>query len=269
VPGWFEQWEATLSRFRPESELSALNRTSGQWVYVSPTLFAVIAESRRAAKLTDGLVNPLILPALEAAGYLANFDPERFRPGPIGQAIPAPDWRDLWLDPDVSCVFLPGGARLDLGGIGKGWAAQQAAERLAVVGPCLVDAGGDLAARGSPDSSGGWLIEVPGFPDDDRDGQPFLIRLENSAIATSGTDYRRWIRGGHMLHHLIDPRTGRPADSRVVQSSVVAPDAVLAEAWAKAALIGGQFAPLPTALVYDNGRAAFNQSFEQMEREIA
>ncbi len=266
LPAWFEEWEAILSRFRPESELSALNRTAGQWAYISPTLFAVIAEARQAAEATDGLVNPLILPALEAAGYTASFQPDHFVPGAARQTGPAPDWRGIRLDPEVSCVWLPADARLDLGGIGKGWAAQQAAERLAPWGPCLVDAGGDLVARGSPDDSGGWLIEVAGLPE--AEARPSLIRLVDNAIATSGTDYRRWVRDGRMLHHLIDPRTGRPADTSVVQATVVALDAVLAEAWAKAVLISGRFSKLPTALVHTDGSVAYNHTFEELGREI-
>ena len=121
-------------------------------------------------------------------------------------------------------IELAGGTRLDLGGIGKGYAVDRACELLAMVGPCLVNAGGDLAVRG-----GSWPVGAGGV----------TLLLESGAIATSGRDRRHWRRNGEERHHLIDPRTGRPAETGLRSVTVVAPSAVEAEVLAKVAFLGG------------------------------
>jgi thiamine biosynthesis lipoprotein len=267
VPAWVETYEATLSRFRPTSELSYLNAHAGHWVRVLPLLFRAVSVAVQAADMTGGLVNPLILPALEAAGYDHSFDPVSFRPGSRAAIADIPDWREIGLDSDESCIYLPPGSKIDLGGVAKGWIVQQVASRLNGAGPCLVDAGGDLVARGKPVESGldGWLVTTPGSPNADT-GSPRHILLRNAAVATSGVDYRRWSRNGQEFHHLIDPRTGLPARSDVLTATVVAPDAVQAEAWAKASLIGGALPDLPALFVYHNGSTSCNAHFEELWR---
>jgi thiamine biosynthesis lipoprotein len=135
-------------------------------------------------------------------------------------------------------VRLPPGARLDLGGVAKGWAADRAARRLGATGPALVDASGDIAASAPPRGAPGWAIGVadPGDPG----GQLALLCLARGGVATSGRDYRRWRRAGRWWHHLIDPRTGLPAETDVVSATVVAPTALDAEVAAKVALLLGQ-----------------------------
>ena len=127
-----------------------------------------------------------------------------------------------------SRIDLGEGVRLDLGGIGKGYAAERAASLLAEAGPCLVNAGGDVALRGTA-----WPIGI-----ETSDG-PLTLALENGALATSGRDRRVWRRGGRELHHLIDPGTGEPAESDLLRATVVAADAVEAEVWAKALFLAG------------------------------
>lgn len=263
VRGWFEYWESILSRFRSTSELSYLNSRSGRWTEVSPTLLDVITAAVNAARLTSGLVNPLILPALEAAGYKHSFDPETFVPANPSPRTGVPDWRAIEIDRKNSRVLLPRHARMDLGGIGKGWAAAQAADQLSQIGPCLVDAGGDMVAHGAPDDSGGWLVTVPTSSTDDAS---VTVSLRNAAIATSGIDYRRWTRNGHTQHHLIDPRTGRPALTDVLTATVVAEDMIEAEAWAKAAIIGGRLPSIPAFLIHQDGSASCNSQFETLRR---
>jgi thiamine biosynthesis lipoprotein len=209
----------------------------------------------------------LILPALEAAGYDHSFDLASFVPG-SGTAVAAvPDWRDIGLDADESCIYLPPGSRIDLGGVAKGWIVQQIADRLAGAGPCLVDAGGDLVARGKPVESDlvGWLVTTPGSPATNAEGARHIL-LCDAAVATSGVDYRRWSRDGQDFHHLIDPRTGLPARSDVLTATVVAPDAVQAEAWAKASLIDGTLPDLPALFVYHNSSTSCNAVFEKLWR---
>jgi thiamine biosynthesis lipoprotein len=121
-------------------------------------------------------------------------------------------------------IALSAGTHLDLGGIGKGYAAERAAEILATAGPCLVNAGGDIAVRG-----GAWAVGV----------EDATLELTSGGLATSGRDRRRWLRAGVQQHHLIDPRTGSPADSELLRVTVVAADAVEAEIQAKHVFLGG------------------------------
>lgn len=264
LPDWFEEWESILSRFRPTSELSLLNAQAGEWVKVSPVLFEIIADAVEAAEMTDGMFNPLILNALEAAGYDRSFDQRVSEQDGAQDKVKAevtvvPSWRDIEFDFDREAVCLPQGARIDLGGIAKGWAAQETADRLAAYGACLVDAGGDLVAHGSPDENGGWIVDIPTADEAD---EPLHVLLVDEAAATSGTDYRQWERGGQTLHHLIDPRTGRPSDSSVLRSTVIAPYATEAVVWAKVSLMTRQFSEYPTLFVHRDGRLEANWEIE-------
>jgi thiamine biosynthesis lipoprotein len=239
APGWFAEWEQHLSRFRPDSELARLNG-AGRPMRVSAVLWQVLQAALEAARQSDGLVRPTLLGALEAAGYDRSFEalaPVAARPAPA----PA-DWRAIGLNQRARTVALPAGARIDLGGIAKGWAADQAARRLAAAGPALVDAGGDVAVSGPMADGAPWPIAVenPLAP-----GSPLgLLQLARGGVATSGRDYRRWQQDGRWQHHIIDPRTGRPAETDVLAATVVAPDCVTAEAAAKVALIAGGAAGL-------------------------
>ena len=124
VPIWFEEWEQVLSRFRANSELSQANRNSGNWVTVSQTLWDVFQLGRIAAEKSDGLVNPTMLQALEAAGYDRSFElvQTSFATISLGRSVTA-DWRDIAIDAEKRAVKLPPGLRMDLGGVAKGWAA--------------------------------------------------------------------------------------------------------------------------------------------------
>jgi thiamine biosynthesis lipoprotein len=238
VPAWFETWEARLSRFRPESELSRLNARAGAAVRVSPILWDVVRESLWAAELSDGLVTPTVLPALQAAGYdrpFAEMKHDAVEPA----AIPgAPvDWRAIRLDGKGRRVHLPPGARLDLGGIGKGWAADRTAARLKPRGPAVVEAGGDIAVSGPRAGGAPWLVDVADPHRPDRDLARLALR--SGGVATSGKDFRKWRRAGVELHHLIDPRSGRPSTSDVFSATVVAPSLRMAETAAKTVVLLG------------------------------
>jgi thiamine biosynthesis lipoprotein len=238
VPGWFEEWESVLSRFRPESELNRINRSRAKTRRVSPVLGAVLGDSLRAARETDGLATPLVLDAVVAAGYDQPFEQMReWRAGGVPDGIPVRNWRDVRWDCKTSRVGLPAGAGLDFGGIAKGWAADKSAARLGRNGPALVDAGGDISASGVRADGSPWPVGV---------ANPFApgellntIALAKGGVATSGRDFRKWIQQGRPRHHIIDPGTGRPADTDVLTATVIAPNARRAEAGAKAALILG------------------------------
>ncbi|MEA2574061.1 MAG: FAD:protein transferase [Chloroflexia bacterium] len=262
VPGWFEVWEAVLSRFREDSELSRLNQQAGSAspVPVSQVLWEVIQLALEAAHTTGGLVTPTVLNALEQAGYNSSFDivsrPNNLSPATVDPlsrervgektgtesvATATPDWHRIETYRDTQSVRLPAGVRLDLGGIAKGWAAGEAASRLAKLGPALVDAGGDIAVRGTAASSPVWPVGVdaPSLPPFEPDEQIELLTITSGGVATSGQDYRRWQQDGEWRHHIIDPRTGRPAITDVLSATVVAPTAAAAEIAAKVVLVLG------------------------------
>jgi thiamine biosynthesis lipoprotein len=141
------------------------------------------------------------------------------------------------LDRSLGTVTLPPQVRIDLGGIAKGWSAQEVARALAAHGPCMVEAGGDLVTVGAPGGLPGWFVALakPG----EAEGDMLHLWLRDVSIATSGVDRRRWSSNGRTMHHLIDPQTSLPAANDVVTATVVAPDAALAEVWAKASLLLG------------------------------
>jgi FAD:protein FMN transferase len=263
VPQWFETWEQHLSRFRPDSELNRINRKIGQQeVQVSAVMEAVLRSALQAGRDSGGLVTPAVLQALENAGYDRSFDqlqsavtglnsaagsnaawerPGGAAPGNVLEMIAAPAVQvqepALRLDVRAHRLLLAAGARLDLGGIAKGWAADQAAQRLKQVGPALVDAGGDLAISGPMSDGSPWPIEI-GDPFDDENSIE-MVMIRRGGVATSGRDYRRWQKDGAWKHHIIDPRSGLPAETDVFQASVIAPSTQIAEMAAKTVLILG------------------------------
>jgi thiamine biosynthesis lipoprotein len=233
-----EKIEACLSRFRPNSELSQLNARAGHAVKVSPLLWETLSIALTWAWRTDGLYDPTILDALEAAGYDRSFDQGLDDDAPaFCAAQPASTWRDIVLDAERQTVMLPPGVRIDLGGVAKGWAADRASDLLVDLGPCLVDAGGDLAARGAQPPYDAWPLSIADPFDDDKD--LLLVMVRNRGLATSGLDYRHWRRGGTEQHHLIDPRTRRPAATDLISVSVIASTAEQADVYAKLGLLLG------------------------------
>lgn len=240
VPNWFEVWEAKLSRFRPDSELSVVNRNGAGWQRLSDLLFEHLDLALQAARYSDGLFDPSVLAALESLGYDRSFDlMNAEQPGGVHYApAPGSGWQLIELDADRKRVRLPAGLKVDLGGVSKALAAEQAAARLAEIGPALVDAGGDIAVSGPRLSGEPWPIGVAS-PEEPAQDVGWLW-LDHGVVTTSGRDFRHWQVGQEEVHHLIDPRTGFSADTAVVAATVVAPNAWQAEAGAKAALILGQ-----------------------------
>lgn len=240
VPKWFETWEATLSRFRPESELNQINNQHGVPIVVSETMWSVLRAARQAEKDSHGLVTPVLLNALVAAGYTTSFDqlePEQSVFQVMSPIQPALSLREVSFQPDDRTIRLPVGLRLDLGGVAKGWAAHRAMRLLENYGPALVDAGGDIAISGPHADGQPWLV---GIDDPRQDGESLAaLRLGRCGVATSGRDYRRWRQDGRWKHHIIDPRTGEPALTDILTATVIAPRVTDAEMAAKVVLILG------------------------------
>ncbi len=235
MPARFDALENQLSRFRPQSELMQLNARAGEWVTVSAVLFENIHMAKHMARLTDGLFNPLVLPALIASGYDRSF--EQICSRPVTASQPANDWRSIELNIKKSQVRLPANSAIDLGGSAKGWTAQHIADHLADHGACLVNIGGDIVVNGAPEGLPGWQINIA---DPDIDLDLAAVWLRDTAIVTSGIDYRRWTTAdGQQRHHIINPRTGEPAMTDVLTATIIHPHAPTAEAYAKAVLLKG------------------------------
>jgi thiamine biosynthesis lipoprotein len=289
VPAWFEEWEQVLSRFRPGNELDRLNRSDGRPMAISRTLWDVFHAARTAEQFTGGLVAPTILDALVGAGYDRSFEslpPNHLclqHPGLAAMAcwrrqmgysfalpgLPDPSGVIVW-DVPTRSLIMPSSVHLDLGGIAKGWAADQAVQRLSRHGPALVDAGGDIAISRPLGDGQAWPI---GINDPFHSGTHFeTLKLARCGVATSGKDYHRWLKDGIWHHHIIDPRTGLPADTDVLAATVVAPTVMEAEAAAKAVLILGSQAGLDWLeadsglagiLVLENGNRLYSRNMEK------
>jgi len=249
VESLFEVNEQAMSRFRPDSELSRLNSRTGQWVVVSDLLWNVLSLALEMATITGGYFDPTTLNALERAGYITTFEQLRLISQNSLRLQEAPllgNWSAVELDIDTQAVYLPEGLRVDLGGIAKGYTAQQAVDLLRPYGPCLVDAGGDLAAGNAPMGYPGWPVAISA-PWSMDGGNPFDLCqfwLADRALTSSGIDYRTWETNGRRQHHLIDPASGAPADTDCLTVTVLGNDGAQAEAWATAALVAGSRAGL-------------------------
>jgi thiamine biosynthesis lipoprotein len=240
---FFQEVEARFSRFRADSELVQLNRTPDEAVRVSPDLAELVDLALAAARASDGVFDPTVIDALEAAGYDRSIELVRKDgPYPPRQVAPQPGrWKQVVVDTTVGTVRLPGGVRLDLGGIGKGWAADRAGTMLQPLGAGMVSAGGDIRTWGDQPGSEpgqGWLVALDHPEQPGRDLA--WLRVRDGAVATSSVTARRWAGG----HHLIDPRTARPADTDLLSVTALAPTVVQAEVAAKVALILGREAGL-------------------------
>jgi len=233
--------EARFSRFRQDSELSRLNRSAGTWFQASAEMFDLVQEALELYHLTGGLFDPSILKALQRAGYDRSMDIIQTSGPRSALPLYQPTTSSLGqvgLDPDNTAIFLPPGVQIDLGGIAKGWIAEKAVYLLAGYTPAgAVSAGGDMAFHGIPTGEPAWQISL----EDPRDEQAVLtiLHLTAGALATSSVIRRRWMQGSQLRHHIIDPRTGMPAEVEWLSVSVGAPKATTAEAFAKAVLIGG------------------------------
>ena len=239
--------DAACSRFRPDSELRALPR-DGRPATISPLLAEAVGVALRAARLTDGDVDPTIGAALDAAGYDRDFATIPLAGPPLRRGVTSkriPGWREVRLDGRV--LTTPPGTKLDLGATAKAWAADRAAARIAArleVG-VLVSLGGDIAVAGPPPGDG-WKIrvqDIAGHPEDDPEGPYTVVAIRDGGLATSSVTVRRWRRGGDILHHILDPRTGLPAESVWRTVSVAAGTCADANAASTAAIIRGVTAP--------------------------
>lgn len=242
-----ETLAAQLTRFDPASELCALNDDPAPRRRVSVALGSAVAAAVWAAQRTGGLVDPTMVEALEDGGYAASragmkpadLDAALADAPPRAPAAPSPGgaWRDIHVSDDLLTVTRPPGLRIDLGGVGKGLAADAAARVLTGADRFVVDCGGDLAVGGATVDRRPWNLDIR---DPRTGGTAQTIRMGTGGIATSGLDVRLWrTADGSPFHHLLDPSTGRPAWTGLIAATAIAPSAMEAEADAKAAFLAG------------------------------
>jgi len=253
----FERQDHRCSRFRDDSEITLVNRRTGRPTRLSQDLAEVIALALQGAARSGGRFDPTVLDAVVAAGYDRDFDEvlagaraALHPPRPCGR------WREVRLEGDV--LHLPAGVGLDLGGIAKGWTVDLAAAAALETGLpwAVVNAGGDLRIVGSPPEPGlDVRVEDPESPDD----EALRLVLSGGAIATSSVTRRAW---GSGQHHLIDPSTGAPASTGILQATVWAPTCAEAEVGAKDALLLGEavLERIPAALVTADARILTNMT---------
>jgi thiamine biosynthesis lipoprotein len=259
---WMAEVDARLSRFHTTSEISALNRAAGQWFVASPMLFAVTQAALDAAWATDGLFDPTLLPQLVALGYDRDYRQIAQREAHKAWRVPrnaerVGQWRDIVLDPDGRRIRLPADAQLDVGGIAKGWAADEALARFFEPFPnVLIDVGGDLRVRGRVQEEERWAIGMQNpraVTAPDLAAHVAVLTLGEGGVATSGATHCWWLRAGERQHHLLDPRTNRPVPLWIdamddvpspgapllATATALAPTATWAEVAAKVALLQG------------------------------
>jgi FAD:protein FMN transferase len=234
----FAESEQRFSRFIESSELNVLNRI-GELRSASGEMMSILESCKRHHESTGGLFNPAILSDLESAGYDRSFELMNF--GAKGDESVSPESLRLndvlVIDRDQKCVVSK--SRLDLGGIAKGWTVDRASELMST--ECtgwLIDAGGDIFCGGLSPDHDGWVVGIDDpFLDEE---MADVVRLTDSAIATSSTIKRSWTINGERRHHIIDPNTHRSASSGLAAVSVVAKTAELADVLAKCSVILGE-----------------------------
>jgi thiamine biosynthesis lipoprotein len=259
--------DAACSRFRDDSELTRLNRTAGTLFETSPLLLQALAVALYAAARTDGDVDPTVGRSLGALGWDSDFSVVVARRGQARRMriVPAAGWQRVRLDRARRTVRIPAGVEIDLGATAKALAADRSARRVyAETGAgALVNLGGDIALAG-PGPEGGWPILVTDDHRSDIGAEGQTVALAGGGLATSSTTVRRWRAGEADVHHIVDPRSGAPADEVWRTVSVAARTCVEANTASTAAIVRGEGAVawlerdgLPARLVHRNGTIAY------------
>lgn len=236
-----DRLEKIFSRYDPDSELNRINREAGRGpVAVSAEMFEVLARARELSRLTEGAFDVTVGPLMEIWGFFPEREGKDPSPGEIGAVLSRVGWEKLELDRDRQTVrFLSPGLEIDLGALAKGYVVDRLAACLVEEGvdAALINAGGDIYGLGRHPEGRGWRI---GVEHPRREGEILaVLELEDRAVATSG-DYRNYfIRHNRRYSHIIDPRTGEPAGTGVVESTVLAPDCLTADGLTTALFVLG------------------------------
>jgi thiamine biosynthesis lipoprotein len=229
--------DGACSRFRDDSDLSRINANAGRAVRVTQLCLDAVMVALRAARETAGLVDPTVGNAVRVLGYDRDFAELAVNGPPLRvHAVRVPGWQTVEVDHGSRTVAVPKHVQLDLGATAKALCADRAARAAheSTGAGVLVGLGGDVAIGGTAPAPG-WPIRVHDDHTASEGGQTIALRA--GGVATSGTTRRRWMRGERRLHHVVDPRTGEPADERWRTVSVAAASCVDANIASTAAIV--------------------------------
>lgn len=235
---------AQMSTWEADSDISRFNRAvAGTWQLLPQEFFAVLACAMETARDSDGAYDPTIGPLVETWG----FGPAQGRDGfpdesELASAQDALGWRRVSLRPQDMSALQPGGVRLDLSAIAKGYGVDLVARHLHAAGiaAALVEVGGELYGYGRKPDGGQWQVLAEATPDDEPDdGTACVIALDGIAVATSGDYWHAFEQDGTRYSHTLDPRTGRPVEAAAAAVTVIADHAMHADAWATALTVMG------------------------------
>jgi FAD:protein FMN transferase len=234
ISNWILYVEKEWSRFQIDNELYRLNElTVGEQMMVPPPLFDILQKAEDYRKKTNGLFSPYLFPQIRFHGYDQAFPfssalSNEFELPSVYNRMDGP----FEFDQDTNTVKRSSPGKLDLGGIGKGYAVQAAAQWLKEIGQAqagIVDGGGDITVWSAGEKE--WLIGVAHPFEKNKEIAQF--RLKNGSIATSNIIYRRWKQGDVQKHHLLNGKTGLPVESSIIQATVVSENLLDAEVAAK------------------------------------
>lgn len=235
---------AQMSTWETDSDISRFNRAAaGTWQRLPPEFFAVLACAMETARDSDGTYDPTIGALVEVWG----FGPARGRGGvpdesELTSAQAGLGWRRVSLRPQDMSALQPGGVRLDLSAIAKGYGVDLVARHLrdAGIAAALVEVGGELYGYGRKPDGGQWQVLAEAAPDAEPDEETAcVIALDGMAVATSGDHWHAFEQDGTRYSHTLDPRTGRPVETAAAAVTVIADDAMRADAWATALTVMG------------------------------
>jgi len=269
--------DRACSRFRPDSELAGVHFAEGRPVAVSPLLFDLLDAALWSAGVTGGAADPTVGTAVASLGYDRDFA----QVAPSGPALarlpsPAPGWGCIELDRALGTVRVPKGVVIDLGSSAKAFAADWAATEVAATfgTGALVNLGGDIAVAGEA-PEGGWAVGLALDSATAPEETAVVVSVRTGGLASSGTAVRTWKRGERRLHHIIDPRTGYPAESPWVLASVAAGSCLLANAASTASVVLGEEAVgwlesegLPARLVRESGEVETTGGWPPDQNEL-
>jgi len=271
-------FDRACSRFRDDSELSAVNAAAGTAVPSSPLLLDAVEAALRAARLTDGDVDPTVGEALVALGYDRDFEaigPAAATVAPLRVAA-VPGWRTVQVDRRAATVRVPAGVRLDLGATAKALASDRAADAAAAAAGCgvLVSLGGDIALAGQAPPQG-WRVRVTDDHRAETSAPGQWISLRTGGLATSSTTVRRWQTSAGDVHHLVDPATGGSAGGVWRTVSVTAATCLDANIASTASIVRGERAVawlrsigLPSRLVAIDGTVVHIAGWPQQDDDL-
>jgi FAD:protein FMN transferase len=243
------QLDRAASRFRSDSEVARIDGAEGQGVVVSPLLIEILEVALRAARATDGLVDPTVGRAMNQIGYDRDFSevPSRVS-GQLPAAAPVPGWKSVKVDKATRTVRVPAGTRIDVGATAKAWAADRIASSVFDQLGCgaLVSLGGDVAVAGPP-PAGGFRVGLGDVCGTAPTGG--AVAIASGGLASSGVAVRQWYVGDQLVHHIVDPGTGLPAGPWWRTVTVVANSCLEANTASTAAMVKG-----PSALAWLSAR---------------